>query len=129
MKEARSGGTVLLVEDDDSMRAALERLLNAFGFRCVAFRSAETLLASGMGEGAVCLVSDLKLPGMSGLELLAELRARHAALPSIVITSHDAPGLRDGAGRQGACAYLTKPFRGIALLDAIRAATKPVIAS
>jgi FixJ family two-component response regulator len=125
---ARSGGTVLLVEDDDSMRAALERLLNAFGFRCIAFPSAETLLASGVGEGAVCLVSDLKLPGMSGLDLLAELRTRRTPLPSIVITSHDAPGLRDGAGRQGVSAYLTKPFPGIALLDAIKAAIKPVVA-
>ena len=67
---------VLVVEDDESMREALERLLGVAGFEPVAYASAEALLAAGLAEDAACVVSDLRLPAMSGLELLAALRAR-----------------------------------------------------
>ncbi len=113
------GRKVLLVEDDESMRSALQRLLCAFGFECDAFASAESLLASGPGEGAACVVSDLKLPGMSGLELLRELRARVGWPPLVLITAHDVPGLAADAARRGAAAYLPKPFAGTALVQAI----------
>jgi two-component system C4-dicarboxylate transport response regulator DctD len=119
---AGSEGIVLLVEDDDSMREAIERLLNAAGFRCQAHASAEALLARGLDEGFAGVISDLRLPGMSGLALLATLRQRGISLPFILITAHDAPGLRDKAIRCGAAAYLAKPFRGTKLLDALRAA-------
>jgi FixJ family two-component response regulator len=122
---AITGRKVLVVEDDDSMREAIERLLGAVGFECTAYASAEALLAGSTGEGAVCLVSDLRLPAMSGLELLAELRARGGWPPLILITAHDAPGLREEAARRGAAAYLVKPFRGTALLDAVKAAIEP----
>lgn len=113
------GRLIVLVEDDESMRRALQRLLNAFGFDCDAFVSAESLLASGPGEGAACVVSDLKLPGMSGLDLLREMRARGGWPPLILITAHDVPGLADDAARRGAAAYLPKPFAGTALVQAI----------
>jgi two-component system C4-dicarboxylate transport response regulator DctD len=118
---AGSEGTVLLVEDDDSMREAIERLLNAAGFRCQAHASAEALLARGLDEGFAGVISDLRLPGMSGLALLAALRERGVSLPFILITAHDAPGLGDKAVQCGAAAYLAKPFRGTTLLDALRA--------
>ena len=118
------GGTVLVVEDDDSMREAIERLLSAAGFGCAAYASADALLARGVDKDSACVISDLRLPGMSGLELLATLRQRNISLPFILITAHDAPGLREKAMRCGAAAYLAKPFRGTALLDAIRAATE-----
>ncbi|MFO1313192.1 MAG: response regulator [Burkholderiales bacterium] len=115
---------VLLVEDDDSMRAAIERLLQAADFDCMAYASADALLAHGFGEASACLVSDLKLPGMSGLELLSALREREIALPFILITAHDSPGMREQAMSAGAAGYLPKPFRGTALLEVVRQAIK-----
>jgi FixJ family two-component response regulator len=114
---------VIVVEDDDSMREAIERLLGAAGIACTAFTSAEAMLADAAAGVAACVVSDFKLPSKSGLDLLAELRARHSCPPLILITAHDAPGLRDEALQRGAADYLVKPFRGTALLASIKAAT------
>jgi len=116
---------VLLVEDDDSMREAVKRLLRAAGFECAAYACAEALLAESGREGAACVVSDLKLPAMSGLELLDEVRSRGWELPLILITAHDAPGRREEATAHGAAAYLVKPFRGTALLEVIKNVIAP----
>jgi FixJ family two-component response regulator len=117
-----SGGRVLVAEDDDGMREAIESLLDAAGFETTAYASAEALLSGGAIDGALCIISDLKLPAMSGLELLVELRARGALAPVIVITAHDAPSVRSEAARCGAADYLAKPFGGSALLAAIQRA-------
>lgn len=114
--------TVLIVDDDKSMRDAIARLLRAAGFESTAYPSAEALLANGAADSAACIVSDLMLPAMSGLELLDTLRAIGRGVPMILITAYDAPGRVDEALRRGAAAYLVKPFRGSALLDAVRAA-------
>lgn len=111
-----------VVEDDDSMREAIVRLLGAAGLKALAFASAEELLASAASVDAACVISDLMLPEKSGLELLGELRARQLCTPMILITAYDAPGLREEALRRGAAAFLTKPFRGAELLEAVRAA-------
>jgi FixJ family two-component response regulator len=116
---------VFVVDDDDSVRQAFQRLLCAADFDARTFASAEALLAHGAALKAACVVSDLILPGMSGLELLAELRARGCRSPFILITAFDVPGQRDEAARRGAAAYLVKPFRGTTLLDAIRAWLEP----
>jgi FixJ family two-component response regulator len=116
------GVTVSVVEDDDSMREAIQRLLKADGFECAAYASADALLAHGLAEDSVCVISDLKLPGMSGLKLLTALHERNPSTPFILITAHDAPGLREKAMRCGAAGYLAKPFRGTALLEAVKAA-------
>ena len=113
---------VLLVEDDGSMREAIERLLGIAGFESVAYASAEALLAEGAGEDVACIVCDLRLPALSGLELLAELRTRGSRAPLILITAYDERGLAEKAARLGAAGYLVKPFHGTALLDAVRAA-------
>jgi FixJ family two-component response regulator len=118
-------GKVLVVEDDDSMREAIERLLNAAGVGCSAYASADALLTRGVDEGSACVICDLRLPGMSGLELLATLRERGISLPFILITAHDSRGLRQKAMQRGAAAYLVKPFRGTTLLEAVRAAIEP----
>jgi two-component system response regulator FixJ len=123
---ATAGLKVLVVDDDESMREAIERLLGAAGFDPVTYPSAEAVLAGAAGSEAVCVISDLKLPAMSGLELLAELRARGQHQPLILITAYDAPGLAKDAMRRGAAAYLVKPFRGTALLAAVRAAIAPM---
>lgn len=122
---AGSGHQVLIVEDDDGVREAIERLLRAAGFEVVANGSAEGLLEESSVADASCLVSDLRLPGMSGLELLAALRDRGRRTPVILITAYDAPGRREDALRSGAAAYLVKPFQGTVLLDAIRAVIEP----
>ena len=126
---AAAARKVLVVEDDLSMREAIDRLLGAAGFDSAAYASAEALLEGGGGECAACVVSDLRLPAMSGLELLADMRVRGWQSPLILITAHDAPGLREEAARHGAAAYLAKPFRGLALQVAIRAAIAPARAS
>lgn len=113
---------VLVVEDDERLRGALERLLGLAGFRAAAYGSAEELLAGGFGEGAACVVSDLRLPAMSGLDLLAALRARGWRAPLILITAYDEPGLARKATGLGAAGFLVKPFHGTALLAAVRAA-------
>ncbi|MEJ8825111.1 response regulator [Variovorax humicola] len=122
-------GAVLVVDDDDSMRHAIERLLHAVGLGTRAYPSAEALLAESLVEGVACIVSDFQLPAMSGLELLAELRARGNRTPVIVVTAHDTPALRREAIRRGASAYLAKPFRGSDLLAAIKAAGPSASAS
>jgi FixJ family two-component response regulator len=119
------GPKVVVVEDDDGMRRAVERLLDAAGFRSAAYASAEAALADRTDPQAACLVIDLRLPGMSGLDLLAEWRARGIMPPSILITAHDEPGRREEALRAGAAAYLAKPFPGTALLGLIRGLVQP----
>jgi len=110
---------ILVVDDDEGMREAIESLLDEAGFETTVYASAEALLAADGVESATCVISDLKLPLMSGLELLTALRARGPRPPVIVITAHDAPGVCNEAMRLGAAAYLAKPFLGNALLSAI----------
>jgi FixJ family two-component response regulator len=112
--------SIVLVEDDAGMKKAIERLLRAAGFQPVSFASAEELLQTEAAESAACLVLDIHLPGLSGLELRRILVASGRAKPIIFITGQDEPSLRDEAQRLG-CAYFRKPFEGKALLEAIRA--------
>ncbi len=116
---------VLVVDDDESMREAIESLLDVAGFENTTYASAEDLLAAHGVDDALCVISDIKLPAMSGMDLLTELRARAVRLPVIIITAHDRPGLRDDALRRGAAAYLPKPFPGNALLTAIESVSEP----
>lgn len=116
----KSGHTVLIVEDDESMRRSMERLLGTAGFLVLAHDSAEAVLEAGVPHDIACVISDLRLPGISGLDLLAELRYRGFEAPLILITAYDAPGRSADARRSGAAAYLLKPFQGIALLEALR---------
>jgi two-component system response regulator FixJ len=117
-----AGKKVLIVEDDDSMRQAIERLLNVANFATAAYRSAEELLAAGPVDGNACLVSDLKLPGMSGIELVAALKARGWSRPTILITAHDSPGVRKQALQSGVSAFLPKPFLGNDLVMTVKTA-------
>jgi two-component system response regulator FixJ len=116
------GGRVVVIEDDEGMREAIESLLGAAGCATTSFASAEALLAAGVPADARCIVSDIRLPKMSGLELVAELRRRGASVPMILITAHDSPAMRGEVTRCDAIAYLPKPFAGTALLDAIESA-------
>ena len=114
------GPVVIVVDDDDSLRDAMQRLLDAAGFQPEVHESAESLLATGVRADAACVVTDLKLPGRTGLELLADLMARGSSVPVVLITAHDSPGMADLVRQHGAAAYIAKPFRGTALLQVIR---------
>lgn len=117
-------GRILVVEDDEGMREAIESLLGAAGFATAVYASAEALLSGGCLDGALCVISDIKLPAMSGLELLTKLRERRACPPVILITAHDSPDARSKAGQRGAAGYLPKPFAGSVLLAAINDVVK-----
>lgn len=113
---------VVVIEDDDSMRKALQRLLVAAGFGTVGYASAEAFLREEPDPGAGCVVCDQNLPAMSGLELLETLRARRVKVALILITAFDRPGLGRHSLDHGAAAFLTKPFAGADLIDAVRGA-------
>jgi FixJ family two-component response regulator len=114
-----ASSTILVVEDDDSMREAIATLLSLSGYRTLLFASAEAMLAEDAMERPLCVVSDLNLPAMSGLDLLIELRRRSWPTPVIIITAFDSPSTRQEAMRRGAAAYMAKPFPSTALLTAI----------
>jgi FixJ family two-component response regulator len=114
--------SIVVVEDDAGMKKAIERLLRAAGFHPVPFASAEELLQTEAADTAACLVLDIHLPGLSGLELGRFLAKSGHAKPFIFITGQDEPSLRDEALRLGCIDYFRKPFDGTALLEAIRQA-------
>ena len=113
---------VAIVDDDDSMRSALQGLLKAVGLPTQAFASAEEFLKSGQHRQTACLIADIRMPGMSGLELQAKLNADHCRIPTIFITAHGDAKLRMQALRAGAVEFLAKPFDDEALLDSVRGA-------
>jgi FixJ family two-component response regulator len=111
---------VFVVDDDESIRRALKRLLRSSGYDAVTFASAEEFNASAPEGGKGCLILDIRLPGMTGLDLLEKLTASGAKYAVIFMTAHDDPQWRQKAKTAGAIAYLRKPFAEQALLDAIR---------
>lgn len=113
--------SIVVVEDDAGMSKAIARLLRAAGFQSLSFASAEELLETQAVDSAACLLLDIHLPGLSGLELARLLITSGRAKPFIFITGQDEAPLRDEARCLG-CAYFHKPFEGSALLAAIRAA-------
>ena len=110
---------VAVVDDDASFARAIGRLLRASGYEINTYSSAETFLAPTPLPPADCLVLDIQLGGMSGVELQQELRDRGNATPIIFVTAHDAPEVRDEALRAGCVAYLRKPVASHALLEAV----------
>jgi FixJ family two-component response regulator len=118
----RSTKLVAIVDDDDLMRNALEGLLKAVGLRAQAFSSAEEFLESGQPKQTACLIADIRMPGMSGLELQAKLNADACRIPIVFITAHGDEKMRMQAMRAGAVEFLAKPFDDEALLDSVRAA-------
>jgi FixJ family two-component response regulator len=117
-----NSGIVAIVDDDDLMRSAIEGLLKAVGLPTRAFASAEEFLTSGQQHHAACLIADVSMPGMSGLDLQAALNAEQIGIPTIFITAHGDARMRMQAMRGGAVEFLTKPFDDDVLLDIVRAA-------
>jgi FixJ family two-component response regulator len=115
---------VAVIEDDESYRVAVQRLLRSEGLAVESFGSAEAFLNSGRQQETGCLVTDIRMPGMSGLELQAKLNADHCPVPTIFITAHGDEKMRLQAMRGGAVEFLAKPFDGETLLEAVRVALK-----
>src|SRR6266446_2524967 len=113
---------VAIVDDDDLMRSALQGLLKAVGLPAQAFASAEEFLNSGQQHQTGCLIADIRMPGMSGLELQSKLNSDRCPIPTIFITAHGDEKMRLQAMRGGAVKFLMKPFEGETLLEAVRVA-------
>src|ERR1700677_1965377 len=115
---------VFVVDDDASMREALSSLIRSAGLRVSTFSSAKEYLLQEPPKVPACLVLDVRLPGMSGLELQRELTAASKAIPIIFITGHGDIPMSVRAMKAGAVEFLAKPFRDKDLLDAIKQAIK-----
>lgn len=115
--------TVYVVDDDESIRRALKRLLRAVGYHAVTFNSAEDFMDITSGRGEGCLVLDIRLPGMTGLDLQSKLTSLGAKYAVIFMTAYDNPQWQERAKKAGAVAYLRKPFHDQSLLDAIQLAS------
>jgi FixJ family two-component response regulator len=113
---------VAIIDDDDLMRSALQGLMKTVGLPAQAFASAEEFLKSGQQRQAGCLIADIRMPGMSGLELQAHLNAGRFKIPIIFITAHGDEKMRMQALRAGAVEFVAKPFDDEALLESVRAA-------
>ena len=118
----RESFTVYVIEDDESIRRAIGRLLRSFGYHALTFESAEEFLDSTAGASEGCLILDIRLPGMTGLDLHERLASSRAKYSVIFMTAHDRPQWQERAKKAGALAYLKKPFGDQSLLDAIETA-------
>jgi FixJ family two-component response regulator len=117
---ATETGMISIVDDDESMRTAIKTLIESIGLSVEDFPSAEDFLNSGRSEVSACLILDLRMPGMGGLELQRRLAACGSTLPIIFITAHYSEAERAKAMEAGAVGFLSKPFSDDALFNAIR---------
>ena len=122
MATERNAKLVAIIDDDDLMRSALQGLLKSVGLPAQTFASSEEFLQSGRQRETACLIADIRMPGMSGLELQAKLNADHCKIPTIFITAHGDETMRMQALRAGAVEFMAKPFDDEALLESVRAA-------
>ena len=113
---------ISIVDDDDSLRNSLNNLIRSVGFRAQGFPSAEAFLNSSELHDTACLILDVRMPGMSGLDLQRQLVATNSPIPIVFITSHGDDDAQARALDAGAVAFLYKPFREEALLKAIDSA-------
>ena len=116
--------TVFIVDDDDRMRAATQRLLKTVGLHSEAFATPQEFLQHNLPDVASCLILDVRLPGMSGLDVQRKLNERGVTIPIIFITGHGDIPMTVEAMKSGAEEFLTKPFRDQDLVDAIQHALK-----
>jgi two-component system response regulator FixJ len=114
--------TVFVVDDDEAVRESLSALLDASGFRVKSYQSAAAFLANDQPLQKACLITDIRMPDMDGLELQIELKRRGSSLPVIVITGHGDVPLAVKAMKAGAVEFLEKPYDDQTLLDSLRLA-------
>ena len=116
---------VSVVDDDESIRRTTTLLIESFGFRAAAFETAEDFLKSGQLHDASCLIVDVQMPGMNGLQLQSHLAAADCGIPIIFMTAYDDKESRRRAMQSGAAAFLGKPFSDEQLLQTIRSTLRP----
>ena len=116
---------ISIVDDDDSLRNSIDNLLRSVGFRAQGFSSAEAFLNSNHPHRTACLIVDLRLPGIGGLELQRWIISANWQIPVIFITAHADDAARTQALEAGAVDFLYKPFREEALLRAVDSALNP----
>jgi FixJ family two-component response regulator len=114
-----AGARICVIDDDASMRSAITTLIGSHGLEAEGFSSAEEFLGSGRCRSYDCLILDVRMPGMGGLELQRRLITDENALPVVFITAHFNDDERDRAGKAGAVAFLRKPFTEAQLVNAI----------
>ena len=124
MGSEQSSRFIAIVDDDTSVQTALQDLIESEGLSPLCFDSAEQFLDSGAQRAAACLIADIRMPGMSGLELQARLKADRCRIPIIFITAHGDAKMRIQAMRDGAVEFLTKPFDNAVLLETVHAAVE-----
>jgi FixJ family two-component response regulator len=124
MSSEQSSRLIAIVDDDQSVQCALQDLIESEGLSTLCFGSAEQFLNSGAQHTAGCLIADIRMPGMSGIELQAKLKADRCRLPIIFITAHGDAKMRIQAMRDGAVEFLTKPFDNAVLLETVHAAVE-----
>ena len=122
MGSKQSSKLIAIVDDDKSVQSALQDLVESQGLSTLCFGSAEQFLDSGAQRNAACLIADIRMPGMSGLELQAKLKADRCRIPIIFITAHGDAKMQTQALREGALKFLAKPFDNTVLLEALHAA-------
>ncbi len=122
MKKGQDTHLIAIVDDDKSVQSALQDLVEADGFSARTFGSAEEFLESGLQRKVACLITDIRMPGMSGLDLQARLKADGYKTPIIFITAHGDARVRIQAMREGGVEFLMKPFDDQVLLSRLRAA-------
>jgi FixJ family two-component response regulator len=119
MSVRQNSRLVAIVDDDESLRNALQDLIESDGLSALSFGSAEQFINSEARHKAACLIADVRMPGMSGLELHAKLKAEPCPIPVIFITAHGDAEIRTLALRDGAVEFLTKPFDDAVLLELV----------
>ena len=115
-------GVIAIVDDDEPLREALCSVMKAAGFSTRAFASAEEFLESGAGHSVACLILDVRLPGMSGIELQRRLTDDSSKVPIIFVTAHGDASLRESLMKAGAAGFMNKPVRSATLLKELEAA-------
>jgi FixJ family two-component response regulator len=122
MKTGHNSRLVAIVDDDESVQRSLQDLIESDGLTALCFGSAEQFLDSQARSKVACLIADIRMSGMSGLELQAKLKAERCRVPIIFITAHGDTAIRIHAMREGAVEFLSKPFDDEVLLQAVNAA-------
>jgi FixJ family two-component response regulator len=116
---------VAAVDDDRRIRESVQSVLESAGYQALTFGSAEAFLDSGILSNVACLLADVRLPGIDGIELQRHIRSVRPTLPVIFMTAHDDDNIRQRALRDGAVAFMVKPFDGGELLELIARAVSP----
>src|SRR5580692_4787598 len=124
MSSGQRARRIAIVDDDQSVQSALQDLIESEGLSTLCFGSAEEFLDSGAQNEAGCLIADIRMPGMSGIELQAKLKEDRCRIPIIFITAHGDARMRIQAIRDGAVEFLMNPFDNAVLLETVHAAVE-----